>query len=399
MPTYLCHGFRWHRRSIRVYVVVQNLDDASPEWIIPAKSSQCFLESFYNLFEFLPYHVPPSRSSGGWSSRAPPSAGGSDDDNNSISNTAAYNTNSRTGRSRSRSQHSAGTRSRTQQRSRSQSQSQAQSRSRTRRPSNSQPPPPPLPGTEDVNEISTIGVSNNGRREDDITSQDWSVVKLVEEYDPMNLDEVSRPHAYVADYVVRVDLSVSIADEIQRYEERLRSGGVDGRDNPAMAPGQPSDEANRKKSSSTSKKQGWLEKLRDQLQRGEDIRWYVVVNGDEVRDWPDEPPLPERRRPEVRPTPSLAQRQHHAQYTLQQEIFKENDRHHDRSSPKADPRRLRAAAKPAVPEKDLPALRTKASLSDGGSKGRPKTPSKAGGFRRLFGRGQSNKAGDEYHMS
>ncbi|KAH8889651.1 hypothetical protein GQ53DRAFT_605577, partial [Thozetella sp. PMI_491] len=214
MPAYLCHGFRWQRRSVRVYVVVQNLDDASPEWIIPAKSSQCLLESFYNLFDFLPYC--------------------------------------------------------NQQRSRSQSRSL--SRQQSNAPSVPLPPMPRSAGS---------GASVRGGGDgDDVRAQDWSVVKLLEEYDPMNLDEVSRPYAYVADYVVRVDLSVGIVEEIQRYEERLRAD----RDPPMTASA--SDETGRKKS---TKKPGWFEKLRDQLQRGEEIRWYVVVNGDEVRDWPDEP--------------------------------------------------------------------------------------------------------------
>lgn len=45
----------------------------------------------------------------------------------------------------------------------------------------------------------------------------------------------------------------------------------------------PSDEYGRKVFGASSKKAGWLEKLRDQLQRGESIRWYVVVCGDEER--------------------------------------------------------------------------------------------------------------------
>ncbi|KAK0718263.1 hypothetical protein B0T26DRAFT_599184, partial [Lasiosphaeria miniovina] len=181
MPTYLCHGFRWQRKSIRVFVVVQNLDDASPEWIASSTTSQALLESFYNLFDFLP----PAESDGG---------------------------------------------------------------------------------------VDTASA-------DEFRAQDWSVVKVLEEYDPDNLDEVSRPHAYVSDYVVRVDLSVSIVEEIQRYEERMRAG----RDPPMAGPS--SDETASKKKS--SKKPGWFEKLRDQLQRGEDIRWYVIVNGDEVRDFPN----------------------------------------------------------------------------------------------------------------
>jgi hypothetical protein len=55
-------------------------------------------------------------------------------------------------------------------------------------------------------------------------------------------------------------------------------------------PGNQSDEfyKQKKASSSTSRKTGWFEKLRDQLQRGEDIRWFVVVCGDEERQVPEE---------------------------------------------------------------------------------------------------------------
>ncbi|KAF3767434.1 hypothetical protein M406DRAFT_223743, partial [Cryphonectria parasitica EP155] len=166
MPTYLCHGFRWKRRSIRVYVVVQNLDDAAPEWIIKRGSPRNLIESFYDLFDFLPECALPTTRS---SSAAPPS--------NSVA-----------------------------------------------------------PSSE----------------------QSWSPVKLLEEHDPANLHEVSRPYAYVADYVTRIDASCSIVEEIQRYETR--------RDTTKLGKGA-----------------GWFEQLRDQLQRGEEIRWYVVVNGDEDR--------------------------------------------------------------------------------------------------------------------
>jgi hypothetical protein len=34
MPTYLIHGFRWPRNQIRIHVILQNIDDAAPEWLI-----------------------------------------------------------------------------------------------------------------------------------------------------------------------------------------------------------------------------------------------------------------------------------------------------------------------------------------------------------------------------
>ena len=40
MPVYLVHGFRWPRIKIRHQVILQNIDDASPEYIMtPASSS------------------------------------------------------------------------------------------------------------------------------------------------------------------------------------------------------------------------------------------------------------------------------------------------------------------------------------------------------------------------
>jgi hypothetical protein len=121
--------------------------------------------------------------------------------------------------------------------------------------------------------------------DDDVLMNDWSPIKLVEEFDPRDLGAVSRPYAFVADHVVRVDLSVSVAEEIARYEERMaREKGGAG---PAMTTGGSSDDYGRtthKKNTGTGKKAGWFEKLRDQLQRGEDIRWYVIVCGDEDRE-------------------------------------------------------------------------------------------------------------------
>ncbi|KAK3323962.1 hypothetical protein B0T19DRAFT_218555 [Cercophora scortea] len=361
MPTYLCHGFRWQRRSIRVYVVVQNLDDVSPEWVITPKSSQSLLESFYNLFDFLPYRVPP------------PSRGPSIDSEHEracesgVLNANTTNANSAIG---GRGRSGSGTRSRS--RSRSQEQNQSPNHSRQLSHAQTQPSsPPPLPPLSPDAYQSTDYNGNGGG--EDFRAQDWSVIKVLEEYDPLNLDEVSRPYAYVADYAVQIDLSVSIAEEIRRYEERNRAD----RDPPMT--GQASDETGRKKN---SKKPGWFEKLRDQLQRGEDIRWYVVVNGDEIRDWPGE-------RVES-PPPTPAQMQQHAQYQLQQQAFKEADRERRRKDAEATGivRSDRSSLmKPAQAEKEMPALRPKMSVGEGGGgQEKRKTSSKGGGFRRLFGR-------------
>ncbi|KAH6856697.1 hypothetical protein B0I37DRAFT_80990 [Chaetomium sp. MPI-CAGE-AT-0009] len=326
MPTYLCHGFRWQRRSVRVYVILQNLDDASPEWIIPAKSSQCILKSFYEVFEFLPYCSP---KRGRYTpTRELDSGDGDDDDDGRVPNSSNSSTKAR---SQSRS------------RGRSQSQSTQQSRSQSR--ANHQPPLPPLPTTTDDSSSASISA------EDDFGAQSWSAIKLLEEYDPNDLTAVSRPYAYVADYAVRIDLSCSIIDEIAKYEQKQLQSA-----HPAVSI--PSGE-------SPSQSQGWFESLRDELQHGEEIRWYVVVNNDEVRDWADEgsesttssgPPergyqhqpdqtyqQPQQQQPPQhqsqhqsqhqpppgRPIPSREQRQHHAQYIHQQHIFEGSDREKD----------------------------------------------------------------------
>jgi hypothetical protein len=382
MPTYLCHGFRWERRNIRVFVIVQNLDDASPEWIIPAKSSQCILQSFYSLFDFLPYCA---------RGRRPPSRDADSDGDSRIFNDSNGTSNHRN-------------------RSRGRSQTQSSSQSRSPSIAKQAQPLPPLPTQS----------SSSTAPEDDFSAQSWSTIKLLEEYDPRDLTAVSRPYAYVADYAVRIDLSCSIADEIARYEQKQKTG--------------------------------WFNELRDELQHDGEIRWYVVVNGDEVRDWPDEdehgdddddasPLEPQLSRPEYRPqhqyqqhqhhqsqvqyqsqyqyqpqlgrpTPTREQRQHHAQYIHQQRIFEGSDREQkqqlsirttniqqkppmvpDKNYLPPLPAAAAAAAAPAVPP-----LRPKMSLDTGGSGwgGRPKTPGgKTGGLRRLFGR-SSSKVSAEY---
>jgi hypothetical protein len=323
MPTYLCHGFRWQRRSVRVYVILQNLDDASPEWIIPAKSSQSILKSFYEVFEFLPY-CSPKRG------RYTPSR---ETDSDGDSRILHYANGTSQDRSRSRG------------RGRSQSQSTHQSRSHSR--ANQQQLLPPIPTAADESS-STASASS----EDDFSAQSWSAIKLLEEYDPHDLTAVSRPYAYVADYAVRIDLSCSIVDEIARYEQQQLQSA-----HPAVSIPPSS-------SNAPAGSPGWFEELRDQLQSGEEIRWYVVVNNDEVRDWADErsesatssrppeqgyqPPQPlqqtyQQQQPYQhqaqyqpqpgRPMPSREQKQHHAQYMHQQLIFAGGDREKEQPQP------------------------------------------------------------------
>ncbi|KAK3987835.1 hypothetical protein QBC44DRAFT_399601 [Cladorrhinum sp. PSN332] len=151
MPTYLAHAFRWHRKSIIIHSIIQNLDNCSPDWICSPNSSACILDSFSTL-----YNIPPPSS----------------------------------------------------------------------------------------NPDTTTSDDGDAPRKSPFT--------LLEQYDPSNLSSASAPYAYVADHVVKIDLSCDLAEEIKKY---------DGKD-------------------------GLLEKLRDEIEKGEEVKWYVVVCGDEERGWP-----------------------------------------------------------------------------------------------------------------
>ncbi|KAJ4387190.1 hypothetical protein N0V93_007779 [Gnomoniopsis smithogilvyi] len=426
MPTYLCHGFRWQRRSIRVYVVVQDLDDAAPEWIIKQGSARNLIESFYNLFDFLPdCTFPPTRSS----SRTPGfrsisqsvsqssmyQAANKDDDDD-----ASYHT-TRSSRSRGRSSPNGSTSTLQQQSShtwdstrpvaRRPSSNSSRKRSEAAGPSNAHalssraalpfqahhcPPSPPAsqPGFNPAFQPSDPS--------DPVLAQNWSPVKLLEEYDPANIEEVSRPYAYVSDYVTRINDSCSIVEEIQRYEARVR------RDSTPPVTGASSDDMlnGKRDTSKLGRRAGWFEKLRDQLQRGEDIRWYVVVIGDEERAWPVE---------ETQGSASRSSVVHHKQYTHQQLIFEAQDQEMEARREQLRKElgfeqggvdRLmerRLERRPNPPQKEsLPPLRTKVSImsqivsaspKSPKSPKTPKSPKSPGrtSLRRLFSRGKTEE--------
>ncbi|KAI1386635.1 uncharacterized protein F4822DRAFT_322313 [Hypoxylon trugodes] len=258
MPTYLCHGFRWHRRSIRYFVVIQNVDEASPDWIVAHQSSVALLDQFYELFDFLPpcshpvrnpFPLPtydpirPPTSNGHAHSRTRSYASQGNKEKDIIfENGDARNTSSQPS-----------TRSN---RSKSVGQPTATNTIYEDMISPLEPPSPVL--------------------DESIPFNDWSVVKFIEEFDPTDLSVVSGPWAYVADYVVRIDTSVSVTEEINRYEARMKT-------HPYKSMSGASDEGGRRINTIGNRRAGWFEKLRDQLQRSESIRWYVVVCGDEER--------------------------------------------------------------------------------------------------------------------
>jgi hypothetical protein len=130
-----------------------------------------------------------------------------------------------------------------------------------------------------------------------VSFNDWSVVKFVEQYDPNDLISTSQPYAYVGDYMVEVKLGVSVNEEIAKYEARQRA--EEAPLNSPVSPGTPatpnigasgdlsSPGLSARDIRRISRRLGWFEKLRDGLQKGADIGWFVVVCGDEERASPD----------------------------------------------------------------------------------------------------------------
>lgn len=155
---------------------------------------------------------------------------------------------------------------------------------------------PPLPNN---------GITNpRGRRSNDSGKippkfNDWSVVKLLEQYNPDDESCASQPYAYVADYMVPVVLSVDIGAEMAAYEERQRGDSqtllspTSPMPRPQTAPDSNGTNGNTASSLSErdlkrkSRRLGWFEKLRDQLAKEAEVGWYIVYCGDEDRSLPD----------------------------------------------------------------------------------------------------------------
>ncbi|KJR85686.1 uncharacterized protein SPSK_08923 [Sporothrix schenckii 1099-18] len=300
MPTYLCHGFRWHRPSIRVFVIVQDLEDASPDWVVRPATTRSLLDAFGRLFDFLPTQ---------------------DLETDAEAEAAAVVAAAAAAAQKAAEATAAAAASASEQRGRRQSISQAaRAKSKSRKDKKDKEKAAKVkekndaagtPGAAGAAPLSgptpVAGVTRrNDGRDEVLARQDRSPIKLLEEHDTQRLDEMSRPHAYVADYVARIDLSASIVDEMARYErlqqqrwrrEQKTKDGFPSMAGPseegaslgaALGAGEGSGGGSGATLTKRKKGSGWLEQLRDQLQRGEDIRWYVVVNDDEDRAYPGE---------------------------------------------------------------------------------------------------------------
>jgi hypothetical protein len=118
----------------------------------------------------------------------------------------------------------------------------------------------------------------------------WSVVKLLEQYDPEDQETVSQPYAYVADYVVNVTLAASITEEMAKYEAKMKeeqaalsgtASPVDGTLDGTKSPVGSLEQERR------AKRFNWIEKMKGTLQPDAEVGWFVVVCGDEERAVPD----------------------------------------------------------------------------------------------------------------
>ena len=273
MPTYLVHGFRWQRANIRIHIILQDLDDAAPEWIVAPATSITLLNSFYSLYDFLPPSNPPPASY-----RIPTAP-------STEVVVADEHVGRRTLTKKNKSHDSLGRKGGPVSLS-----SNAILKSHTNGHGTGNK------GSEDKEHKTMMsGSSSMGKSEKIPTFNDWSVVKLVEQYDPTDMYSVSQPYAYVADYVVEVGLSASVAKEMAKYEAVLRGEeailSLPGTPGTPGAPGFGAGEAgaagiSAREMRRKSRRLNWFEKLRDSLQKGEDIGWYVVYCGDEERAAP-----------------------------------------------------------------------------------------------------------------
>lgn len=249
MPTYLCHGFRWSRASIRLFVILADLEDAASDWLAGRRTSALVVGYLHNAFDFIPLPADLEEP------KSQDSSSHSDDDATVCSEEA------------------------------------------------------------------------------DFELAEKSELKLLEEFNVEERSEPSRPFAYVADYAVRIDLSANVGEEMAKYERISKARG-----------------------------ESWLAKLRDYLEDGADIMWYVVVCGDEERPVPEGNPDDNAEEDVKTPTEDLSKTPAESRAPAQDDEANET-------------LASKLSESPDKPKKNAPPLRHK--------------PSKARGLLRLFGKKDS----------
>jgi hypothetical protein len=270
MPTYLVHGFRWHRASIRIHIILQDLEDAAAEWIIAPATSITLLNSFYSMYDFLPPSTKP-----------PAAKPFTMPEKVSVEEEHPLPTPRKLSKKNTRSISSL--RGLRRKKEKENGLNETHNGIRHDRSISCSDTSKTLPSTG-VRKIMSSTPERPTR------FNDWSVVKLVEQYDPNDLQSASQPHAYVADYIIDISLSASVAEETVKYEAIVReyesNHAMTNSGTPATARADNSGDLSTRGMKGRTKNLGWFEKLRDALQSGESIGWYVVVCGDEERKVP-----------------------------------------------------------------------------------------------------------------
>ncbi len=50
MPVYLVHGFRWPRKAIRIHIIMNNVEDAAPDWLMSPSTTTALTANFQAIY-------------------------------------------------------------------------------------------------------------------------------------------------------------------------------------------------------------------------------------------------------------------------------------------------------------------------------------------------------------
>lgn len=263
MPIFLLHGFRWTRINIRFLIILNDIEDAASEWIMAPATSKSLLDNFYKKYDFLPQCRPPlsiSQQTVNNSSILTLEEG--------IFKNLELPCTIRSNNSR------------------------ASLRSPIRKKNIENPilsnDNKPNKQTGDERKALQCESTLSLNMETAVQFNDWSPIKLVEQYDPEEKYVCSQPYAYVADYLIKVDLSVALDDQIQKYE-KFRAEQCESHEesqNIGSLACESVEDKSKIKENLQKPEKDWFERLRNELEKESDIGWYVVYCGDQEREIP-----------------------------------------------------------------------------------------------------------------
>ncbi len=50
MPVYLVHGFRWPRKAIRIHIIMNNVEEAAPDWLMAPSTTTALIANFEAIY-------------------------------------------------------------------------------------------------------------------------------------------------------------------------------------------------------------------------------------------------------------------------------------------------------------------------------------------------------------